>query len=242
MKRIFEGQSEEELSKIKEIFKTNYSSSLVDKGLFEFGKLIPEEMLPVVKMIEPVASEFLSGLNAYKTKKELENIEDALARVILVLREHHEEILCLPEEFRRDISIIYLEHCKETHQKEKIKYFHNIWVNELINADINLDENAYIFNLVASLRLEEILILKFVYQLVREKSPPFVDIFEIAKMMNIDAKRVQQLCNGLQGKGLLHPVYTAGDLDGITAPQNFLITDYVEILIKYITEPKFNKK
>ena len=112
----------------------------------------------------------------------------------------------------------------------------------MINSIHNLEEEEYIFDLLASMRLEEISVLKIVYAKFSLDSPPFVDVSEIARALNIDLAHVQQICITLEGKGLLHHDNSLDTWVGHNLPTRFATNEYVRILVKYIMEPRFDAK
>ncbi len=219
---------------------------MIENSLCKLGQIVPDEFLPILSLIEPLSASILTGLNAFNSRRERDNIEDALARIIIVLRDHNSMIKCFldqcSEEYIKIQLFMYLEHSMRTLQKKKIEIFCNIWTNSVIRPIHNLEEEEYIMDLIASMRLEEITVLKIVYDKYSLDSPPFVDISEIARALNIDLAHAQQICISLQGKGLLHPDTSSELVAGDFVPTRFATNEYVRILVQYIMEPRFAAK
>ncbi len=177
-----------------------------------FLNLIPDEISSIPSFIDPsgTISMVLSVLNAVKLKRELNNIKYAVAYAIVHIRKCN-KVLDPRNEEELTLSNMYFERCKETYQINKIKVYSNVWINGLLEENLNLDEAAYVFDLIATLTWEQLLVLKVIYDRdtasrnstinSEVKKTDMVDY--VAKELNIESSFAQQLCISLEGKGLL---------------------------------------
>ena len=80
--------SPEDIEEIKKYLRENNSGSIIENALCNLGQIVPDENMPILAFIEPLSASIFTGLNAFNSRRERDNIEDALARVIIVLRNH----------------------------------------------------------------------------------------------------------------------------------------------------------
>lgn len=240
----FAVSQDDDIEGIKKYLRENNSGSIIENALCKLGQIVPDELLPILASIAPLSASIFTGLNAFNSRRERDNIEDALARAMVVLQKHSSMIKrCMDQcsdEYIKAQLFLYLEHSMRARQRDKIELFCNIWANSMINPIHNLEEEEYIIYLIASMRLEEISVLKIVYAKFSLDSPPFVDISEIARALNIDLAHAQQICIALQGKGLLHPDTSMEPMAGNFVPTRFATNEYVRILVEHIMEPRFD--
>ena len=144
--------SPEDIDDIKKSLRENKSGSIIENSLCKLGQIVPDEFLPILALIAPLYASVFAGLNAFNSRRERDNIEDALARIIIVLRNHNSMIKCCldqcSEEYIKTQLFMYLEHSMRTLQKKKIELFCNIWTNSMINPIHNLEEEEYIMDLM----------------------------------------------------------------------------------------------
>jgi hypothetical protein len=140
-----------------------------------------------------------------------------------------------------ELMNMYFEHCKNTYNRERIKFFRNVWINGMIKGDRDLDEKAYVFDLVASLTLEQIIVIRHIYKNSSDKSNN-VRVEDIAKELKIEKTRAQHLCISLQGQGLLQVMGPMGAHIGGgygSLGDVFRMTEYVKDVVSYMMEPDF---
>jgi hypothetical protein len=240
MERLIENDSSGEIEELVASMKSLGGMSKSDW----FLDLIPNEISSVPTIIDPTGtiSTVLSALNAVKLKRELNNIKYAVAYAIVHIRKYN-RVLDPSNEDELALSNMYIERCKETYQINKIKVFSNVWINGLLDKNRSLEEAAYVFDLVATLTLEQLLALKVIYDrdtasrksMINSAAKNNAIIDYVAEELKIERAFAQQLCISLEGRGLLADAHIgAFDYPG---PINFYMTDWVKNFIKYIIEP-----
>ncbi|MDD4652095.1 MAG: hypothetical protein PHQ34_07670 [Methanothrix sp.] len=228
----------EEIEELLEKLGSNTLKPFSQRMIEGLGMNIPDEVSSLPSVLDPTGclSALLSGINAYNQKKQYENIRYALAYLIYKSR-RYDQLISPKTDDDHEVTIMFFSRCKEAYQRDKIRIFYNIWANAIINADRDIEEKAFVFDLIASMRKEEIMALKIASNKFSLESARNVDLDEIAKTLNIDKGRAQQICIALQGKGLLHAVNSWGDIAGSSTPKQFAANDYVETLVRYIMDP-----
>lgn len=144
------------------------------------------------------------------------------------------------EEQVPELTYMYFDHCRKTIQDDKIRYFRNVWFNSVIDTDRQLDEKAYVFDLVGSLRIEQILVLKYVHEKqanTKAKVRIAVEVKNIAEALAMKNEHVQQICISLQGMGFLHTGLGPRRQQG---PNLFSMTEYVQLMGDYIKAPEIS--
>jgi len=183
-------------------------------------------------------------LTENKAKRTQNNILYAIYELVKIVHLLSKELTEIEDLYKKEqvaeLTYIYLERCKETRQQEKIKYFRNIWFNSITDADRAFDEKAYVFDLVGSLRIEQILVLKYVHEKqanTKAKDRIAVEVKNIAKALDMENEHVQQICISLQGMGLLHTGLGPRREQG---PNMFSMTEYVKLMGDYIKAPEIS--
>ena len=160
---------------------------------------IPKRLITALELYDPSGkiSILFSHIRENKAEKERQRILYAVAWLIKRVRLFG-MILDPNNEHDIELSVMYLERCKETYQLGKIKIFSNILINGLINRERDINEKTYIFNLVSSLMLEELFVLGIVYSetyqissieraagSIVQQQDPSISIDQIAEKLNI---------------------------------------------------------
>ena len=179
------------------------------------------------------------ALSENKAKREQGNINIALYGLYQAIIEVSKRQISIDNSIKEqlpDLTRLYLENTKATYDSSKIEYFKNIWLNSVISDEETLAEKAYVFEMVASLLAVEIQILSILQKKqgnvsFNEREP--ISIESLAEETNLDYDRTQQICISLSGKGFLHD-YGLGRFD-YEGPINFIITDYVNLIGKYLS-------
>ncbi|MBN2250990.1 MAG: MarR family transcriptional regulator [Candidatus Altiarchaeota archaeon] len=212
--------------------------------MLELYERTPTSVRALTNLI-PVTAALNAYLSYYVAEREQKNMWNALYE----LQKYYSYILDLLSNLDEDyverqgpeLTNLYFEHCKNTYDREKIKFFRNVWINGMIKDDRDLDEKAYVFDLAASLTLDQIMVLRHIYKSFSNESNDF-RVEDIAKELKIDKARVQHLCISLQGQGLLQVM----DLKGVPTKGGyepmgdvFRMTDYVNDFVMYLIEPDF---
>ena len=192
-----------------------------------------------------IASTINQCLVENKARREHENILyaiywcwDTILKYEDILRNLEKEYI---EQQGPELMKLYFEHCKDAYNLERIEFFRNVWINGMIKDDRDLDEKAYVFDLVASLTLDQIMVLRHIYKNFSDESNN-VRIEDIAKELKIEKARAQHLCISLQGQGLLQVMETRGAvIEGGYGPLGdvFRMTEYVKDVVSYMMEPDF---
>lgn len=222
------------------------NKSLLDTYLGDAADAYGEShpVLKIIKDFVPVLGIATDLLEAYKTQKERhagERLHDvvyhlcnAYIELNLKVLDHRINIEHIKQQFPALVEA-YIDYSMEAYQLEKIEYFKNIFVNGVIDFDRKLDEKINIFNIIASLTIGEIEILKIFYEHpASTHSTSAIGIDELSSKVTSDKAYLKQLCSNLVGKGLLA-------VDGLTSTwagqvNGHYKSEYVDRLIKYITD------
>lgn len=221
-------------------------------GLIESGTVIDKasdryEKLPIIiRAIQNLDPTGISGaidqvLSNNKAKREQENLMHALYafyEAILYLGNKQAVLDSSINQQLSELTYLYFQKSQETYDNRKIEYYKNIWINGVISNVETLEEKAYVFNIVSSLSIDEIILLASMVRrqglhTFRDREP--MTINDVAGQLGFTTHRSQQLCIGLSGKGLLHD-YGLGRYD-YAGPVKFVITDYVMLISKYLERP-----
>ncbi|HPJ30251.1 MAG TPA: hypothetical protein PLZ42_02540 [Methanothrix sp.] len=110
----------------------------------------------------------------------------------------------------------------------------------MIKDDRDLDEKAYVFDSVASLTLDQIMVFRHIIK---------ISYYQITFVLRISQKkeliekvRARHLCISLQGQGLLQVMGPRGAVfDGGYGPLGdmFRMTEYVKDVVSYMIKPDF---
>lgn len=202
---------------------------------------IPENLASLLELVDPTGkiSILFSHIERHKTKKEFQRIMCAVAWLVQKTRSFS-KLIEPNNEQDIELLMMYLERCKETYQLKKIETYSNIWINSLINRERDVNEKEYIFNLASLLTLEELFVLKFIYNQSYQTSSVSID--QIAENLIIEKDYAQQICIRLQGMGLLYPSnLTILEAGGGRLPTKYSMTNYVRTFVKYITDPNLEQ-
>lgn len=194
-----------------------------------------------------IASYFDGLLSDNKAKREQDRILTAMWGM------YHAFIVCgnqLKEHIEQDkvqysmLTELYLEKAKGSIQQDKIQYFTNIWINSIFNINREFNEKEYVFQLVSTFTLDQIEIIKVVYDGVKAKNinnigQPLEDetdicisVKEISEKLDLGDIYIQQLCTDLYGRGIFR--YPRGAFIN-SEPDHFLPTGVVELLNMYLS-------
>lgn len=243
---MLEESEEQTFDDFKKIVESSYPTSMSDIIADKYDEVVPKSV-QLLANLEPtgIASTINQSLVENKARREHENILYAIywcRKSIL----QHRDILCnlekgYLEQQGPELMNLYFEHCKKTYKKEKIEFFRNVWINGMIKGDRDLDEKAYVFDLVASLTLEQIIVIRHIYKNSSDNSNN-VRVEDIAKELKIEKTRAQHLCISLQGQGLLQVMGPMGAHIGGrygSLGDVFRMTEYVKDVVSYMMEPDF---
>ena len=217
----------------------SFMQRIFDKASDKYDNL--PSLIKLLPNFDPtgISGAIVQTLNENNSKRLQKNIISALYLMAQTIQQFENKLLNL--EIKNQIPAlteIYFEHSSRTHQKGKIEFFKNIWINGILREDKKIDEKIEVFESVSSLTEEQIVVLKFIYNFQHnndflQRKP--VGITQLAEALGYDIIRMQQICISLQGKGLLHD-YGVGKYN-YPGPVNFVMTDYVSLLVSYIVEP-----
>lgn len=216
----------------KKITELKEYSSIIDKASDLYDKT--PILIKAIQNFDPtgIAGAIDQVLSDNKAKREQENLTQALYelyKAIIWLGKKQLQLDSSIEQHVPDLTSLYFEKSKESYDTQKIGYYKNIWLNGVLSDKETLEEKAYVFNIVSSLSVDEILVLSLLAgKQARhdfQKREPLT-IKDIADQNHLSTQRSQQLCIGLAGKGLLHD-YGLGRWD-YDEPFKFVITDYVK--------------
>jgi len=240
-----EGETFDDFKKMMESsFPTSASDVIADK----YDDVVPKSV-QLLANLDPTG--IVSTINQYltenKAKREQENVLYAIYWCRKSILKHQDMLRNLEKEYLEqqgpELMNLYFEHCKNTYNLEKIEFFRNVWINGMIKDDRDLDEKAYVFDLAASLTLDQIIILRHIYEKFNSETND-VAVNDIVEALKIEKTRVQHLCISLQGLGLLQ--YTTNDVGGwmredtdlnVIGGNYFRMTEYVKEFVMYIMEP-----
>jgi hypothetical protein len=217
------------------------AETLIDKASDLYDRI--PSLIRTIQNFDPtgITASIDQILSDNKAKREQENIMRALYALyeaIIYLGNRQEELDLSVRQNVTDLTYLYFEKSQESYDIRKIEYYRNIWLNGLTSHDESLEEKAYVFNIVSTLSIDEILVISFMAgkqeQVDFQERRP-VTVNDVAQQLNFSVHRSQQLCIGLAGKGLLHD-YGLGRTD-YEGPLNFVITDYVLLISKYLCKP-----
>ncbi|MCX6669642.1 MAG: hypothetical protein NTV25_07550, partial [Methanothrix sp.] len=216
--------------------------SVIDRFADMFDKIpLPVKLL---KNFDPtgVIGYFADGLSEIKAKRNEEKLLKTIYELIKAVCIIDQKLGRIdPHYFEAQVIALtemYFDHSMGSYQLEKIEIFRNAFINSVIDYDRDLDEKENMFNLISSLTMDQIRILKFCYESYRFQSRDinFVDIANELKLTSYSY--VGQLCHSLIGKGLLvgmgYSVSKSGPFAGYS---RYRIGNYLDHLIKYIIEP-----
>lgn len=195
-----------------------------------------------------IASYFDGLLSDNKAKREQDRILTAIYGMYNAFIQYEiqlKENIERDKEQYLDITELCLEKAKDSFQKEKIKYFVNIWANSIFNIDRTFSEKECVFQLISNLTVDHIKIIKVVYDEMKHKKSIeghnfnsenetgiCVSAKEIEEKLKLNGVYIQQICTDLQGRGMLR--YPRGGII-VVEPTNFLTTTIVELLDLYIS-------
>lgn len=195
-----------------------------------------------------IASYFDALLSDNKAQREQDRIIYAIYTMCDAITKHRKQ---LREHIEKDkimycnITELYLEKSKESIQEEKIGYYNRVWLNGILQSERQFTEKEYIFQLISNLTIDQILIIRTVYdnvkikiknigQATEDETGICVSVEEISLQLNLNVPYVQQMCTDLHGRGLLR--YPKGALIN-SEPSHFLFTSIVDLIDTYIQEP-----
>ena len=201
----------------------------------------------LLKNIEPtgIMSYFADGLSELKAKRNEEKYLKTLYQLYMAVCFIDQKLGRIdPQYFESQVIALtemYFDHSMRAYQLEKIGIFRNAFICGVIDYDRTLDEKENIFNLIASLTMEQIRILmfcnKFCNKLPRHENN-LIYSSVIADKLQLDESYIMQLCSNLIGKGLLIGMDYSKSVRGPVAGHYiYHISDYLEYIIKYISEP-----
>lgn len=218
----------------------------IDKLADAFDKL--PMCIKLLKNLDPTGgflSYFADALSELKTKRNEEKLWKALYELFKALRAiDRKQGRINPEYFESQVIALtemYFDYSMRAYQLEKIEIFRNAFIRGVIDYERTLDEKENIFNLIASLTLEQVRILKFCYDNQHEYHDEHHDLHqigrrEIADRLNLEESYVDIICQGLNGKGLLIGRDNSKQMHSDWGYNAYLIPKYLERLINYVTE------
>lgn len=179
-------------------------------------------------------------LSDNKTKRQEECLLKALYsfyEAIIILNERQIKSDKFVKEHLAELTYLYFEKSKETYDSRKINYYKSIWINGIVGTKDTIEEKIYVFNIVASLSIDELTILRLMDEKqgnhnFMQREP--VSIKEISSQLEFSIELSQQLCIALIGKGLLYD-WGIGRMD-YEGPVSFVVTDYVKLISKYLVD------
>lgn len=213
-------------------------------ALDRFADIFDKLPLPIklLKNFDPTGgfiSSFVDALSEIKAKRNEEKLWKTLYELFKALSILEKNSVSLnPEYFESQVVALtemYIDRSMNSYQLKKIEIFRNAFIGGVFEYDRDLNEKENIFNIISSLSLEQIHILKFIYD--NRFNSNTVDKEMIVRELRLTEPYVQQLCNDLIGKGLLIGNPGPSRIDGYGGYKSYYIGDYLEILIKYIKEP-----
>jgi hypothetical protein len=233
-----------------EEFKSSFFENIDDKTVIDstadkYDKI--PSYLKILKNFDPtgIISLIDDVLSENRAKREQERIIEALYYMFQKIRIHEvvlrESIGCQQEQLYV-LTEKYFENCKESYDKEKVRYFSQVWLTGIIDKENTIDEKIYVFKVISSLSIDQIHVLKYLYDKVdsyfnndlKQKGSANKRPYGIkgyAEENSMDYAYVQQICIDMQGKGLLFP----GAETMLSGQAHyFMPTDYIDTLIKYI--------
>jgi hypothetical protein len=228
-----------------EEFKASFSrdesyKSVLEKIADAYDKL--PIYVKLLKNLDPtgcIIGCFADGLSEIKAKRNEEKLLKTLYELVKAICIIDQKLGRIdPEHFKSQVSALtemYFDYSMRAYQLEKIETFRNAFVSGVIDYDRTFDEKENIFNIIYSLSIEQIRILKFIYD--NRFNSNTVDREVIVRELRLTEPYVQQLCNDLIGKGLLIGNLGLIRIDGYGGYKSYYIGDYLETLIKYIKEP-----
>jgi hypothetical protein len=227
-----------------EEFKGSFSKDESNKSIFEkiadiYDKSIYFKLLKNFDPTGGLISCVADGLSEIKAKRNEEKVWNALYGLFKGLYIIDQKLGTIDPQYYESqvIALIemYFDHSMRSYQLEKIEIFRNAFIFGVLDYDRTLDEKENIFNIISSLTIEQIRILKFIYD--NHFGADTLDKKTVIGELKLAEPYVQQLCQDLIGKGLLIGCMDVGVIDGYGGFSKYYIGDYLEILIKYIKEP-----
>ena len=229
------------------ILNPNTKSNLIDRAADGYNKI--PNAIRVLKNFDPtgILSTVDDFLMANKAEREQAMIIEAMYCLYQYLLDFGKNIKNAMESNKQEscaLTELYFQKSRENFQVEKIRYFRNVWYSSINDYEKSFDEKQNIFELLSSLTLDQIKMLKYIYDQIEgtvfngvktfdfnTTSPIGMETF--ATENNLKYAYVQQNCISLQGKGLLHP--GAGTYISFQA-RSFIPSEYVNILIEYLND------
>jgi hypothetical protein len=222
----------------KKMMESSFPTSTTDIIADKYDEIVSKSV-QLLANLEPtgIVSTINQLVTENKAKREQENILYAIYWCRKSILKHQDILRNLEKEYLEqqgpELMNLYFEHCKNTYNRKKIEFFRNVWINGMIKENRDLDEKAYAFDLLASLRIEQVLVLKLIYESLLSE----MRVNDIASTLNIDLIKTKHICSSLEGLGLLVPKNaTFGSLSS-GEPEYFGITDYIKIVVGYLVEP-----
>lgn len=218
-----------------------YKSALVDKLADRYDKI--PMLLRLLKNLEPtgIISCFADGLSEIKAKRKEEKLWKTIYELVKAVFFINQKLGKIdPQYFESQVIALtemYFDHSMRAYQLEKIEIFRNAFIQSVIDYDRAWDEKENIYNLIASLTMEQIRILKLCYELPHNENY-LIYSTNIVEELKLDEPYIIQLCSDLIGKGLLIGMDNSRSVRGPMAGYYvYRIGDYLEYIIKYISEP-----
>jgi hypothetical protein len=248
-----------------EEFKISFSKEEANKSILEKISDIYDKSiyLKIFKNFDPTGG-FIScvadGLSDIKAKRNEEKVWNALYGLFKGLYIIDQKIGTIDRQYYESqvIALIemYFDHSMSSYQLEKIEIFKNAFIRGVLDYDRTLDEKENMFNIISSLTIGHIRVLKFIYDRINSSTvhkdeiveelgltepdlqhPSTVHKDEIVEELGLTEPHLQLLCHDLIGRGLLIGNHDTLRLDGYGGYISYFNSDYIEILIKYIKEP-----
>lgn len=217
---------------------------IMDKLADGYDKI--PSFIKLLQNLDPtgISSSIGEVLSENRAKREQAMLIDSIYYLYINFIEFQNEIKESINNNTEEFSLlteIYFQKSKDSHEKEKIKYFSEIWRNAITNNKRTLSEKEYVFELTASLSYDQINLLKYIYEKVEcdvidgvkniaNNTKP-VGVQAYATNNNREYSYALQLCSSLVGKGLLN--MGAGSVMK-AKPTHFLPSEYVNTLIEFL--------
>jgi vesicle coat complex subunit len=205
---------EQKFDDFKKMVESSFPTSTLDIIADKYDEIVPKSV-QLLANLDPtgIASTINQCLVENKARSEQENILYAIYCCWKSISEYEDRFRSLENEYLGqqgpELMNLYFENCKNTYNRKKINFFRNVWVNGMTKDDRDLDEKAYVFDLVASLTLDQIIVLRHIYKNTTNETDT-LNLAYIAKELKINEARAQHLCTNLQSRGLLQIRYQTG--------------------------------
>lgn len=216
--------------------------SVSDKLADSYDKL--PRSIRLLKNLDPTGgfiSYFADTLSEIKAERNEEKLWKTLYELFKALHIiYQKQGKINPEYFESQVIALtemYFDHSMRAYQIEKIEILKNAFVGGVLDYNKTLDEKENIFNIVSSLTIEQICILKYCYDNKDKYPPPHgIQISVMAHELKLSESYVDQLCLNLEGKGLLFGILSSRPYGGGRGYGQYIIGDFLDYLIKYIKE------